>query len=74
MVGWVALLVCVFLGQLGALFQLPQAVLDLSPFTRIPQIPGADVSWKPLVILTLLAAAMIVVGLAAFRRRDIPVT
>jgi ABC-2 type transport system permease protein len=74
MVGWVALSVCFFLGQLGALFQLPQAVLDLSPFTHIPQVPGGDVSWTPLVILTMLAAALIVVGLAAFRRRDIPVT
>jgi ABC-2 type transport system permease protein len=70
----VALSVCFFLGQLGALFQLPQAVLDLSPFTHIPQVPGADVRWTPLVILTLLAAALIVVGLAAFRRRDVPVT
>jgi ABC-2 type transport system permease protein len=54
--------------------RLDQAVLDVSPFTHIPRVPGGDVSALPLVLLGAIAAALIAVGLTAFRRRDVPVT
>ncbi len=73
-VGWAAFGACLFLGQLGAILQLSQAALDLSPFTHIPRVPGGDVSALPLVLLLAIAAGLVAVGLAAFRRRDIPVT
>ncbi|GII58123.1 exporter of polyketide antibiotics [Planotetraspora thailandica] len=73
-VAWSALGLCLFLGQLGAALQLSQAALDVSPFTHIPRVPGGDVSALPLVLLTAIAAALVVFGLAAFRRRDVPVT
>jgi len=73
-VGWVALSICLLLGQVGALLQLSQTVLDISPFTHIPRVPGGDVSATPLVILAGLAVVLIAVGFAGFRRRDIPVT
>jgi ABC-2 type transport system permease protein len=73
-VGWTALGICLLLGQVGAALQLSQTLLDISPFTHIPRLPGGTVPALPLVILTVLAAALITAGLAAFRRRDIPVT
>ncbi len=73
-VGWAALGFCFLLGQVGALLQLSQSVLDISPFTHIPRVPGADVEPTPLLILTGLAAALIAAGFAALHRRDIPVT
>jgi ABC-2 type transport system permease protein len=73
-VGWVALSVCLLLGQVGALLRLSQAVLDVSPFTHIPRVPGAPVPMTPLLLLTALAAALVALGLAAFHRRDVPVT
>jgi ABC-2 type transport system permease protein len=73
-IGWGALSLCVVLGQIGAALQLNQALLDVSPFTHIPRVPGGNVAFAPLMVLTVLAVALTAVGLFGFRRRDIPVT
>lgn len=61
--------IAVFL--LGAISGAPQWFRDLDPFEHAPKLPGAEFTATPLVILTLLAAALITVGLIAFRRRDL---
>nr|MDT0660550.1 ABC transporter permease [Micromonospora sp. DSM 115978] len=71
--GWVVLGLCALLGQFGALLQLSQGLLDVSPFTHLPKLPGASVSAAPLLLLVVLAAAITAVGLAGLRRRDMPV-
>jgi ABC-2 type transport system permease protein len=71
MAGWGALVVFLLLGQLGPILELPQWAMDISPFTHTPKLPGAELTWTPLVALTLVAAALVVAGLAGFRRRDI---
>jgi ABC-2 type transport system permease protein len=68
---WTALALCVLIGQLGQLFGLPQAVMNLSPFTHLPAAPAADVTALPLLMLMLVAVALVAVGLASFRRRDL---
>lgn len=68
---WAALMVFFLLGQLGPLLRLRQTVLDLSPFTHIPKLPGGVVSVPPLVWLIGVTAVLIVTGFAGFRRRDI---
>jgi ABC-2 type transport system permease protein len=68
---WAALVTCLLIGQLGPVLQLDQWVLDLSPFTHVPQLPGAELTWTPLLWLTALALALTVAGLAGFRRRDV---
>ncbi len=68
---WAALVVALLLGQLGQLLQLPGWLLDLSPYTHVPAVPTADVRWTPLILLTLIAAALIAVGVAGFQRRDV---
>jgi ABC-2 type transport system permease protein len=73
-IGWAALSLCIVLGQIGAALQLSQSLLDLSPFTHIPRVPGGTVAFTPLLILTAIAVALAAVGLVAFRKRDIPVT
>ena len=73
-VGWVALSLCLLLGQVGAMLRLSQWMLDISPFTHIPRVPGGSVPATPLLTLIVLATILIVVGLASFRRRDIPIT
>ncbi|MEW9533253.1 ABC transporter permease [Microbispora sp. NPDC049125] len=71
-VGWVALSVCLLLGQVGAALRLDDALLDVSPFTHVPHVPGGSVSATPLLALTGIAAALLLAGLAGVRRRDIP--
>lgn len=68
---WSALGVVVLLGLFGQALQVSGWVLDISPFTHAPKLPGGPVSAAPLLWLTLAALALAAVGLAALRRRDI---
>jgi len=70
-VSWAVLAVCVVLGWVGELLQLPQSVLDLSPFGHIPAVPAEDVTAMPVIALTTLAVVLALVGLVSFRRRDL---
>ena len=73
-IGWVALVTFLVLGEFGPLFGLDQWVMNLSPYAHVPRLPGGNFSSAPLVWLVALAAVLIAAGLAAFRRRDVPVT
>lgn len=55
----------------GPVLQLPQAVLDVSPFSHVPKLPTAPLTTTPLVWLTGIALVALVAGLVGFRRRDI---
>jgi ABC-2 type transport system permease protein len=70
---WGALAACFLLAYLGPLLSLPDWVIDISPFSHVPLLPAADPAIAPLIVLTAIAAALTAVGLAAFRRRDVPV-
>ena len=60
------------LAWLGPLFDLPEWVLDLSPFTHVPALPGGEFDLMPLVWLSAIAVVLIAVGFVGFRRRDTP--
>jgi ABC-2 type transport system permease protein len=68
---WAVLVAALLLGQLGELLRLPQWVMDLSPYTHVPQGPVAAMNWTPMVLLTAVAAAFIAAGVVGFRRRDV---
>lgn len=61
----------VLLALFGRVLNLDPLLIDVSPFSHVPQLPAVDVETAPLLWLTLLAAALLGAGLAAFRRRDI---
>ena len=68
---WTALGLVVLINLFGQVLQLSHWVLDLSPFTHAPRLPGGTVSAAPLLWLCALALAACVAGLAGLRRRDI---
>jgi ABC-2 type transport system permease protein len=68
---WTALGLVVVMNLFGQVLQLSHWVLDLSPFTHAPRLPGGTVSATPLLWLCALALALSVAGLAGLRHRDI---
>ncbi len=68
---WTVLGAVVVIDLFGALLQLSHWLLDISPFTHVPRLPGGTVSAAPLLWLCLAAFASCAAGLAALRRRDI---
>jgi len=69
---WSTLGACYLLAFLGPLLGLPDWVMDLSPFTHVPLLPAASFDAVPLLALTAVAAFFVTVGLAGFRRRNVP--
>ena len=68
---WTALGAVVVVDLFGQALQLSHWVLDISPFTHAPRLPGGTVSAAPLLWLCLAAFALSAFGLAALRRRDV---
>ncbi|MGN6792877.1 MAG: ABC transporter permease [Streptosporangiaceae bacterium] len=59
--------ICVF----GPTLQWPNWIVDVSPFTHIPKLPGGSVSPEPLLWLCAAALTTSTAGLIALRRRDL---
>jgi ABC-2 type transport system permease protein len=70
-VAWAALVIALLLGQLGALLQLPQALMNLSPYTHVPPVPAEPINWVSTIVLLAVAAGLMVAGLLGFRHRDV---
>jgi ABC-2 type transport system permease protein len=68
---WGALVAFLLLAQLGPTLQLDQSVMNISPFTHVPERPGGELTVKPLLWLSGVAAALVLAGLIGFRSRDI---
>lgn len=69
--GWGLYGAFLLIGQFGEIFNLPQWVINLSPYGHTPRLPGGDFSVAPVLWLTAIAAALTLVGFTTFRRRDI---
>ncbi len=49
--GWPVVVVALLLGPLSGMFNLPQWVDDLSPFTHVPLVPVEPMRWLPVVVM-----------------------
>ena len=58
-------------GLLGAVLDLPQWVMNLSPFEHVPAMPSAAFDWVPVVGLSVVAVLVASAGLWSLDRRDI---
>ncbi|KAA0095282.1 ABC transporter permease [Mycolicibacterium sp. P1-18] len=70
-VAWGVLIVFVALYLLGSLANSPQWLLNLEPFTHVPHVGVGDFSATPLWWLLGIDATLIMLGVIAFRRRDV---
>jgi ABC-2 type transport system permease protein len=68
---WTALGLVVVISLFGQALQLSHWILDVSPFTHAPRLPGAPVQAASLLWLCAVALALSAAGLAGLRRRDI---
>ena len=69
--GWTVLGVIALLTLVGPALRLAQWVMDISPFTHVPKLPGGSFTAAPLVWLACVAVVLTVAGLIGLRRRDL---
>jgi ABC-2 type transport system permease protein len=67
---WGVLAVMAVIGFFAALLQLPDWTLLVSPFEHLPAVPAEDLRLAPILLLTVLAAALVAGGLWGLRHRD----
>ena len=67
---WSLLVLWIALGPMFAL-DLPQWLLDLSPFVHVPKVPAVGLDVVPLLALLGVAALLTAVGYVGIRRRDL---
>ena len=68
---WTAVALAGVIAVFGPPLQWPAWMMDISPFTQTPKLPGGTVSAEPLLWLCGIALALTVTGLAGLRRRDL---
>ncbi|MFJ9564646.1 ABC transporter permease [Streptomyces fuscichromogenes] len=68
---WGVAVAVLLIGWVGPALNAPRMLLDLSPFGRLPKLPGGGMEWGPVLILLALAAVLTATGLAGLRRRDL---
>ena len=71
MLAWGVVAVIVVIDIFGAVLDLPQWALNLSPFQHVPAVPAVPVAAMPVVALLVVAALLIGLGATGLRRRDI---
>ncbi|WP_103354968.1 ABC transporter permease [Amycolatopsis sp. CA-128772] len=68
---WAAGALALLLSLFGPVLDLPQAMLDVSPFQHPPKIPGQAFTATPLAWLLAVAVVALAAGLLGWRRRDV---
>lgn len=66
-IGWT-----LFTTWFSAIISLPGWMVKLQPWGYLSHLPRDTMSWTPFLVETGIAAALVALGLAGYRRRDIP--
>jgi ABC-2 type transport system permease protein len=59
-----------FIMFFGGIVNLPDFLKKTTPFGYIPMLIIEDINWFSMAVLTLIAALLTVIGLTAYRKRD----
>lgn len=70
-VSWLAFTFVVVISQFGALLKLPEWAMKASPLWHVAVAPAEDINLRSTLTLGSITLVLIVVGLIAFRKRDI---
>jgi ABC-2 type transport system permease protein len=69
---WLLFVFSVFVGPMfGPSLGLPAWLVDLSPFTHVPNAPAVAISYGPLLSLGVAGALLASVGILGLRRRNL---
>ena len=69
---WTLVVLSMFVGPMfGPSLRMPTWVLNLSPFTHVPNAPAVAISYQPLLALGLCCIAVGVVAILVLRRRNL---
>jgi len=68
---WSAVALAGVIAVFGPPLLWPTWMMDISPFTQTPKLPGGTVPAEPLLWLCGIALALTVAGLAGLQRRDL---
>lgn len=68
---WLVFIAGSVLIMFGRMIGIDQAWLNLSPFEHVGQHPATQIGWTGVLVLTVTTVALVVLGAAAFRRRDL---
>lgn len=69
--GWGLFGIFAFVTLIGPELKAGHYLMDVSPFSQVPKLPGSPFESMPLVVMGVLALAGLAVSLVAFRRRDL---
>lgn len=70
-VGWIVVGYGAVFTTFGDLLELPDFMAELNVFGHLAEYPVEDISWTPVIILTAIGVAGLVLGLLGFNRREI---
>ena len=70
-IAWGVMAAMWFVTMFGEVFRLPHWLLDLLPLSATPYQPLEPMAWTPLLIMTIVALALIWIGVDRFTRRDV---
>ncbi|WP_078544873.1 ABC transporter permease [Litchfieldia alkalitelluris] len=68
---WLYIVYSFMVVYFGGLFQISEVISGLSPFGHVPQAPVEEFSVVPLLLLTLVAMVLTLLGRIGFNKRDI---